>query len=93
MFLGRVVESGEPEWLPEDRDIVDLVSEFEKTRNACGHWDWQAEDVEGLEPGYQVCPMCAELGPYEDTIRKQNRERQRDEHGLTFGWYPPRQED
>jgi hypothetical protein len=70
-----------------------VVLEHEKTRNACGHWDWQSDDFEGLEPGYQVCPICAVLGPYETKIRKQNRERDRDMHGLTFGMYTPRKDD
>jgi len=85
-----VVEPGEPEWLPEDRDIVETFLFFEKSRNSCGHWYWQAEDVEGLEPGYRACPLCAEMVPYRDSIYEQNRERERDLHGLTFGWFPPR---
>jgi hypothetical protein len=71
---------------------VTVVRDFERQRNSCGHWDWQADDVDGLEPGYQVCPLCAELGPYEQGVRDQNRKRDRDQYGLTFGWYPPRKD-
>lgn len=77
-------------WLPEDRDIVAVYHGFEKSRRACGHWSWQEGDVEGLEPGYTVCGMCAELNPYAEGVRKQNRARGEDEHGLTFGWFTPR---
>jgi hypothetical protein len=93
VFLGRVVEEGEPDWLPDDRDVVDMYFAEQKSRHACGHWSWQYDDLDGLEVGYQVCPMCAELGPYEDKIRDQNRSRGEDLHGLTFGWYPPREEN
>lgn len=92
MFLGRVVEEGEPAWLPDDRDLVDVYLEEEKTRNSCGHFPWESEEVEGLEPGYRVCQICAVMGPYQDRIREQNRARQEDEHGLTFGWFTPREE-
>lgn len=91
IFLGRVVEAGEPQWLPEDRDIVELGLEMQGSRRWCGHWEW--EDREGLEPGYVVCSLCAEMGPYEDKVREQNRERRADMHGLTFGWFPPREDE
>jgi hypothetical protein len=92
VFLGRVPKDDEPYWLPEDRDLVDMYLAEDKARLKCGHWLWQREDIEGLELGYQVCSICAELGPYEDRIREQNRRRDKDIHGLTFGWYPPREE-
>jgi hypothetical protein len=84
---------GEPQWLPEDRDLVSVYLSFEKSRNSCGHWDFQEEDVEGLEPGYRVCALCAEMGPYREKIHEQNRKRDKDQHGLTFGWFPPRGEE
>ncbi len=93
MFLGRVVADGEPEWLPEDRDVVDMYLAEQRSRYACGHWSWQEPDVEGLEPGYTACGICAELNPYADKVRKQNRDRGKDEHGLTFGWFIPRGDD
>ena len=93
MFLGRVVEPGEPEWLPEDRDLVDMYLAEQKTRRSCGHFPWQEDEVEHLEPGYRVCAICAEMGPYEEKIRQQNRERGEDQHGLTFSWYAPRGDD
>jgi len=61
-------------------------------RNSCGHWDWERDELNGLEPGYRICQLCAELGPYEEKVRKQNRERSQDEYGVTFGWFPPREE-
>lgn len=93
MYLGRVIQPGEPDWLPEDRDLVSVYLDFERSRNSCGHWDWEQDDLEGFEPGYRVCPLCAEMGPYTEGIREQNRSRDADKHGLTFGWFPPRQED
>ncbi|MFP4074053.1 MAG: hypothetical protein ACLFVZ_08435 [Actinomycetota bacterium] len=84
---------GEPEWLPEDRDVVDVYLDEQKSRNACGHYVWEEDTVEGLEPGYRVCPLCAEMGPYAEKIREQNRKRGKDEHGLTFGWFAPREEE
>lgn len=93
MLLGRVVEPGEPEWLPEDRDVVDMYLDEQKTRNSCGHYPWEAEEVEGLEPGYRVCAICAEMGPYVEQIHEQNRARNEDQHGLTFAWFPPRGDD
>lgn len=91
VFLGRVVKAGEPEWLPEDRDIVALWYDQSQSRYWCGHWEW--EDREGFEPGYLVCAICEQMGPYEEKIRRQNQERQTDQHGLTFGWFPPREEE
>lgn len=93
MFLGRVVSDDEPEWLPEDRDVVDMYLAEQKNRNACGHFLWQEGDVEGLELGYRACRICAVQKPYEEKIRKQNRDRGKDEHGLTFGWFTPRGDD
>lgn len=92
MFLGRVVEDGEPEWLPDDRDVVDMYLDEQGTRNSCGHYPWEVEELAGLEPGYRVCRLCAEMGPYKEKVREQNRARQEDEHGLTFGWFTPREE-
>jgi hypothetical protein len=92
VFLGRVVEDGEPLWLPEDRDIVDMFLSEERGRNACGHFPWE-EVPEDLEPGYRVCEKCAVMGPYAEKIHKQNRERNEDQHGLTFAWFPVREED
>jgi len=89
--LGRVVEPGEPVWLPADRDIVALWHEQASLRYWCGHWPW--EDREGLEPGYSVCQICAEMDPYQVETRKQNEERRDDQHGLTFGWFPPREDE
>ena len=57
----------------------------------CGHWEW--EDREGLEPGYMVCRICDEMGTYETKTRRQNEERQQDMHGLTFAWFPPREDE
>jgi hypothetical protein len=93
VFLGRAVEDGEPEWLPDDRDVVDVYLDEQNHRCDLGHYLWQEPQVEGLEPGYQVCPLCAEMGPYKEMVRKQNHERGRDEHGLMFAWYPPREEN
>lgn len=93
MFLGRVVEPGEPEWLPDDRDVVDMFLAEERTRNTCGHWPWDKEELAGLEPGYRICPVCAEMEPYAEKVREQNRARSEDQHGLTFGWFPARGED
>jgi hypothetical protein len=88
--LGRVVEEGEPFWLPDDRDVVDMVLSEEAARLHCGHFQWA--EVDGFEPGYKVCHVCAVMGPYQDKIRSQNRERGVDEHGLTFDWFAPREE-
>jgi hypothetical protein len=85
--------SGEGQWLPEDRDLVEIYLESEKARNSCGHWDWESENVDGLEPGYRVCPLCEEMGPYREKIYEQNRKRDRDLHGLTFGWFAPREDE
>ena len=91
--MGRVVEPGSPEWLPDDRDVVDVYLDEQKTRNSCGHYPWEEGEVEGLEPGYRICPLCAEMRPYEKRIREQNRDRGLDEDGLTFGWFTPREEN
>lgn len=91
MFLGRTVLSGEPVWLPADRDIVALWHEQVRTRFWCGHYDW--EDREGLEPGYLICEICAEMDPYQLKTLQQNKERQADTHGVTFGWFPPREDE
>jgi hypothetical protein len=90
--LGRVVEEGEPVWLPDDRDVVDMWLGETAGQFKCGHFQWE-EVTEGFELGYKVCKLCAETGPYEEKIRRQNRERGVDEHGLTFGWFPPEIEE
>ena len=92
--MGRAVSDGEPEWLPEDRDLVDMyLEEDSHHRNSCGHYVWEQDEGEGLEPGYRVCRLCAEMGPYAERIRRQNRDRGEDEYGLTFGRFPPREDD
>lgn len=63
-----------------------------RRRHACGHYPWEESETEGLEPGYVVCGLCAEMGPYAEKIREQNRHRGKDKHGLSFGWFPPREE-
>jgi hypothetical protein len=93
VFLGRVVEAGEPEWLPEDRDIIETFQEFQKTRHHCGRWEWEYEDLEGLELGHSYCPFCADIGPYQERLEKDKQSRGQSTHGLTYGWYPPRSED
>ena len=88
-----MIEEGDPQWSPDDRDLVTVYLAEQTQRHSCGHYPWQAEDVEGLEPGYRVCAMCAVMEPYKTRIREQNRARQEDEHGLTFAWFAPREEN
>lgn len=84
--MGRTREPGEPEWLPEDRDAVDLYHEFAKSRHECGRWSWEHEDLEGLELDFQVCPFCQEVAEFADGVR----ERRKNMYGVTFGYYPSR---
>jgi len=92
VFLGRAVEADEPEWLPDDRDVVDMYLEEQRARHSCGHYRWEEDEVGDLEPGYLVCSLCAVMEPYKEKIREQNRARQEDEHGVTFGWFAAREE-
>lgn len=88
IFQGRVVEPGEPEWLPDDRDVVDLYLEMIRTRFECGHWEWENEIPDGLVVDFLVCKRCREVGEYAGRLRADRKNM----YGVTFGWFPPREE-
>jgi hypothetical protein len=85
--MGRVVVEDDPEWLPEDRDILSVWSEFERTRHECGRWAWEYEDVEDLSVDYDVCPFCSQVGKFSERLRDQRG----DMYGVHYGFYPPRE--
>ena len=73
MYLGRVVEPGDPYWLPEDRDIIDLWQFYARTRHEpCGRWAWEEEQMEHMVLDYDVCPFCEEMDVF-DQERQKNR--------------------
>ena len=86
--MGRVVEPGEPAWLPEDRDIVDVYEEMMRSRHECGRWEWEHDTVEGLVVDYNVCPFCRDIGEFAERLRDDRKNM----YGVTYGWFPPREE-
>lgn len=86
--MGRVVEAGEPQWLPEDRDIIEVYTEIMRTRHECGRWEWEHDEVDGLIVDYNVCPFCREIGEFAERLRDDRKNM----YGVTYGWFPPREE-
>lgn len=79
-----MVKKGEPVWLPEDRDVLQVWLEFKRSRHECGRWEWEWDDFDDYELDYTVCPFCQEVS--RAYIRE--ADRRKDMFGVSFGYFP-----
>lgn len=85
MFSGRVVGE-DPEWLPEDRDVVAVHREMQAQRHAeCGRFAFEYTDE--LVPDFEVCPFCVDVGEESEKVSASRPHM----YGVRWGFYPPRE--
>ena len=92
VFLGRVVEAGEPAWLPEDRDVVAVwQAEQHGKCPQCGTWRWEwDENPYAWFVDHDTCMGCLQVDGY----RRQLSHEHTQLDGIRIGLYrTPREED
>lgn len=87
VFLGRAVADGEPVWLPEDRDVVAVWQQLQRSKHdACGRWAWEYDETfeDLFEVDFEVCPFCRDVGEKAEMVVSGRQSM----HGVRFGFYP-----
>lgn len=88
VYSGRVVADGEPDWLPEDRDVVAVWQAEEALRcSDCGTYEWEWEDDEfAYLPDHWTCLGCL----YREQHSKQLGDSNQRLHGVKVALFRER---